>query len=920
VNEARGKHLGDIRHSQKLSTTRPSRSQPVSMRGALLVLLCAASLAAAQPQPQLFPEGPALAGEGGGPPTASQETGGGSGNGEAGKLKLLPPDAIDGRVMTAGERAFVLQRVPFPPDFDNFGEAERTVPEHARGEDGDADRESGDDVDDGLDLSETEGAEKKIHVPLRSQGFVAEAGVDYDAGQFHWMANKMFRPELEHYLNFENYYARAAVSEDAQATLAQEMNLRRRVDQVECSCPERFSRQFWTFWCRSPNASFPAHYRQRASASDTRVILASPLDIDLDGAATGDGDDSGPPSSGDPDLLDADAAELIFDEEEAASDEMVSTYSLGHLQMSSAGRYLALGFDVFGDETYRVHIGDLGRQEVVDEVYGVGGSLAWGDSVTRGKKRPPFLFHDRPDPTTKRSYRIYQHKIGDAAKDDQLVFEEDDDRYSVSVRRCRSGKFVLLESHSSKSSHVRALPSNADGSDESAWKDVVPRIAERGAAVEHDSKTRSFLILTDDGGRRKGTTNLPLNPNRRLVVVNEALLGDNVHRNWRELLPHREDVYLEAVDAFQFGVIVTERFDGLSRLRVLPRIGKSGEISGLERSWLIDVPAVSGKLEVLKNPWYPASSVALRYSSFTLPPTVARYDFGSNSTSVVREGRVGGEFQSDDYESERTTVRTFDDERVPVSLVWKRGLGHRDTGQPGPTLLVGYGAYGVSLDAEFDPDLIPLLDRGVTVAFAHVRGGGEMGRKWYVGGKERNKRNSFTDFIAVADMLVRRGWTSHDRLAIFGKSAGGLLIAAALNMRPDLCRVAVAPVPFVDVLTTMMSPWLPLTTGEFEEWGNPNADEVVFKNLRTYSPVDNVKNASYPSILATAGLHDTRVGVWEPAKWIATLRTATTTSKEQRILLATHETGHFGGSGLQKEIQQTSFWMAFVLERLGVDV
>jgi oligopeptidase B len=373
--------------------------------------------------------------------------------------------------------------------------------------------------------------------------------------------------------------------------------------------------------------------------------------------------------------------------------------------------------------------------------------------------------------------------------------------------------------------------------------------------------------------------------------------------NWQVVIPHREDVMLSGVSAFADHLVVYERKAGLPTVRVQKLS------TGEEHD--IDFPEPTYAVYEGSNPEFNSNILRFNYTSLITPNSVFDYDMETQQRELKKETPVLGGYDRTQYRSERITAKAPDGTEVPISLVYRNDIGKTNN----PLFLTGYGSYGMSYPASFSSNRLSLLDRGIVCAIAHIRGGAEMGRKWYEEGKFLHKKNTFTDFIACAEHLIAENWTSGDRLAISGGSAGGLLIGAVLNLRPDLFQVAIADVPFVDVVTTILDPSLPLTVLEWEEWGNPK-DKTYYDYMKSYSPYDNVEAKDYPHLLVTAGLNDPRVQYWEPAKWTAKLRSMKTDNN--LLLLKTNmEAGHGGASGRYKSLKELAFKYAFVLERLG---
>ena len=486
---------------------------------------------------------------------------------------------------------------------------------------------------------------------------------------------------------------------------------------------------------------------------------------------------------------------------------------------------------------------------------------------------------------TRRPCRLYRHTAGTSPSTDPLVYYEADEAFFLDVNHTRSRRYLLLDIASHSTSEVRFL--SADHPD-GEFQIIQPR--EPGVEYSVTHHDEHFFITTNHGA-----------PNFRLV---RAPVANPSRSNWSPVLPYRPTVKLDATDAFRGQLAVYEREAGLRQIRIL------GLKSGDEH--LIAFPEPVYTVRAHENPEFDTTLLRFTYTSMVTPSSVVEYDMESRVWSVRKQTEVLGGYNPSLYRSERVFATAYDGERVPISLVYRAPLllpAHR------PLLLNGYGAYGLSYDPAFSSNILSLLDRGFIVAIAHVRGGEEMGRAWYDGGKLLNKRNTFTDFISCAEHLVSEGYTAPGRLAINGGSAGGLLMGAVTNLRPDLFRVVLAEVPFVDVVNTMLDASLPLTVIEYDEWGDPN-EPAAYANIRSYSPYDNVGAGAYPNMLVTAGLNDPRVAYWEPAKWVAKLRARKTDGN--RLLLRTNMgAGHGGASGRFDYLREIAFKYAFMLDVLG---
>ncbi|MGH7535372.1 MAG: S9 family peptidase, partial [Gemmatimonadales bacterium] len=528
----------------------------------------------------------------------------------------------------------------------------------------------------------------------------------------------------------------------------------------------------------------------------------------------------------------SEAEEILLDLNPLA--EASAYFRLGGFEVSPDHRLLAWSADTTGAEAFSRRVKDLATGDPLPEVIeNTSPALAWaGDSRT--------LFYIVLDPA-RRPARLFRHLLGTDPAADPLVHDETDQSFFLDVGQTRSRRYILLDIASHSTSEVRFVPADAPAE---PFRVVEPRRA--GIEYEVSHHDDRFFITTNDGA-----------VNFRLM---EAPVADPSRERWRELLPARPAVKIDSTDAFRNHLVVWEREAGLRQIRVLD-LG-----SGADH--LVAFPEPVYTVSQHDNPEFDTTLLRFTYTSMVTPSQVVDYDLAGRTWTVRKQTEVLGGFDPAQYRSERVFATAPDGTRVPVSLVYRRPLeldGSR------PLLLQGYGAYGISYDPSFSSNAVSLLDRGVIVAIAHVRGGEEMGRTWYEAGRLLNKRNSFADFIAAAEHLVAAGYTGPRRLAIGGGSAGGLLMGAVINQRPDLFGAVLAEVPFVDVVNTMLDASLPLTVIEYDEWGNPN-DPVFYEYIRSYSPYDNVQVGDYPPILVTAGLNDPRVAYWEPAKWVARLR------------------------------------------------
>ena len=569
--------------------------------------------------------------------------------------------------------------------------------------------------------------------------------------------------------------------------------------------------------------------------------------------------------------------EVLLDQNPLAADH--AYFRIGVSEVSPDHRLLAYSVDTSGAEEFTLYIKDLATGRMLAESIGnTSVGVTWAnDSRT--------LFYTLLD-HARRPCRLYRHTVGASPTIDVLVYFEPDESFFLDINRTRSRRYLLLDITSHSTSEVRFL--NAD-EPEGEFRVVQPRESGVEYSVEHHDDR--FFITTNDSA-----------PNFRLV---QAPVARPSKVNWSPVLPYRPDVKLDETDAFRSHLVVYEREAGLRQIRVV-------ELASNEEH-LVAFPEPVYTFRAHENPEFETTLLRFAYTSLVTPSSVVEYDMRERTWMVRKQTEVLGGYDASLYRSERVFATTSDGERVPISLVYREPLqldGRR------PLLLNGYGAYGLSYDPSFSSNTLSLLDRGFVVAIAHVRGGEEMGRSWYEGGKLLNKRSTFTDFIASAEHLVAAGYTSTDRLVINGGSAGGLLMGAVTNLRPDLFRVVLAEVPFLDVVNTMLDASLPLTVIEYDEWGNPN-DPAAYEYIRSYSPYDNIEPKHYPDMLVTGGLNDPRVAYWEPAKWTAKLR-ATKTNGSRLLLRTNMGAGHGGASGRFDFLREIAFKYAFMLDVLGV--
>ncbi|MDB4968321.1 MAG: peptidase [Myxococcales bacterium] len=557
--------------------------------------------------------------------------------------------------------------------------------------------------------------------------------------------------------------------------------------------------------------------------------------------------------------------------------------SRGAMHPSDDGTLLAYSTDVTGFREYTLYIKDLAKGALLPEQVDKVETFAW---AADGKT----LFYVTED-AAKRGNRLWRHRLGQPVAKDALVYEEKDERFRVRVQRTRSRNLLTLVSASHTASEVRFVEATKPTA---PWRLIAAR--ENDHEYYADERDGRFYIYSNKLGR-----------NFRVV---SAPVADPRPQNWTELIAHRPDVMVEDLLVFKGFLVIAEREDALAQLRVIDLKDPTAASS----QHRVRMPEADYETWADVNLVFDTDRLRFGYTSFTTPNSWFDYDMKTRVATLVKRTPVPGGFDPARYVAERVHAVASDGARVPISLVHKVGVA-RDG--KGPLLLTGYGSYGVPEAPFFDATRLPLLDRGITYAVAHIRGGGDLGKKWHDDGRMMHKRNTFTDFIASAEWLQANKYTARDRLAIMGGSAGGLLIGAVVNMRPELFKVALAYVPFVDVINTMLDETLPLTVGEFEEWGNPKKpDEYAY--MMSYSPYDNVKAQRYPSMFVRSALNDSQVMYWEPAKWVARLRANKADRNPLLFKINMDPAGHGGAAGRYDKLHEKAYDDAFLLQQLGV--
>jgi oligopeptidase B len=703
----------------------------------------------------------------------------------------------------------------------------------------------------------SDGIEDSNIQPPQARGEPVEHSLhgDLRVDDYAWLRQKE-NPEVIRHLEAENAYTNAFLkpTEAFQEKLYQEML--GRILQTDLSVPYHL-RGYLYFTRTEEGKQYPIHCRR----------------LDVEGSLE----------------------ELLLE-----LNELVRGYSflgVDAFEVSDDNQLLAYSLDTTGFRQYTLRIKDLRTGTVLPESFDRVTSAGWAaDNRT--------LFYTIEDEKTKRSYRLLRHILG-GGEPDKLLYEETDERFQVQVERTRSGAFLVLTSASHTASEVRYLPA---GQPEGEFLLIAPREAEHEYYIDHhpgrsgESSDGILFIRTNSGGRTFRLMTAPVaNPQRNF---------------WREFIPNRPEVMLAEVDAFESHLVLFERQDGLPYLRVVDLKHGDSDLNSADAlvfSHRIEFAEPAYTVALGANPEFKTSHVRLQYESFITPRSIFDYDVSTRERILRKEQPCLGGYDPSLYVSERLHAVASDGARVPISIVYRR-----DTPRDGSAsfLLYGYGSYGISIPVIFNSNCLSLLNRGVIYAIAHIRGGGELGKPWHDAGRMRNKRHTFTDFIATAEYLIAKRYTESQRLIIQGGSAGGLLMGAVVNMRSDLFRIVISQVPFVDVLNSMLDTTLPLTVGEFEEWGNPrNADDYFY--MKTYCPYTNLERKKYPAMLVKTSLNDSQVMYWEPAKYVAKLRTLKTGNNPLLLKINMGE-GHGGASGRYDYLREIALDYAFLLTQLGI--
>ena len=659
---------------------------------------------------------------------------------------------------------------------------------------------------------------------------------DVRVDEFYWL-NDRDNPEVIDYLNKENdyYNAHTAHTKKFQTDLFDEM--KSRIKEDDSSVPYKYN-GYWYITKYEKGKDYPIYTRKKES-------------------------------------LEA-AEELLFDCNEMAKDH--SYFRLVGLNINLNNDLVSYGIDTTGRRQYTLHIKDLKTNEILkDEISNTTGGSTWAnDNKT--------LFYTLKDETTLRSEAIYKHRLNTDPKSDELIYEETDDTFGVSVYKTKSKKYLVIASYSTLTTEYQILNADTPDGDFKVFQ-VRTRGLEYGISHFEDS----FYVVSNADGAQ----------NFKLSKTSETQTGKEY---WKDVIPHRESVLLEDIEIFKDFLVVSERENGLNHIHIKRWDGTD--------SYYLPFESETYTAYTTTNIDFDTTVLRYGYQSLTTPSSVIDFDMVKKTKTIQKEQEVlGGKFKKENYTSERLWATAADGTQIPISLIRRVDT---EKSSDTPLLLYAYGSYGSTIDPYFSTVRMSLLDRGFIFAIAHIRGGQYLGRQWYEDGKLFKKKNTFSDFVDCSKFLIENNYTSAKHHYAMGGSAGGLLMGAVINLAPELYNGVVAQVPFVDVVTTMLDDSIPLTTGEYDEWGNPNEKEY-YDYMKSYSPYDNVTNKLYPNMLVTTGLHDSQVQYWEPAKWVARLR-AQNKNTSQLYLQTNMEAGHGGASGRFEALKEVAAEYAFLLD------
>lgn len=659
---------------------------------------------------------------------------------------------------------------------------------------------------------------------------------DVRVDEFYWLKDRE-NPEVIDYLNNENdyYNAHTAHTKEFQTSLFEEM--KSRIKEDDSSVPYKYN-GYWYITKYEKGKDYPIYTRKKES-------------------------------------LEA-AEELLFDCNEMAKDH--SYFRLVGLNINPNNDLVSYGIDTTGRRQYTLHIKDLKTNTIFkDEISNTTGGSTWAnDNKT--------LFYTLKDETTLRSEAIYKHRLNSKQKSDELIYEETDDTFGVSVYKTKSKKYLVIVSYSTLTTEYQVLNANTPDGD---FKVFQPRTRGLEYGISHYED--SFYIVSNADGAQ----------NFKLSKTSET---QTEKEYWKDVIPHRESVLLEGIEIFKDFLVVSERENGLNQIHIKRWDGTD--------NYYLPFESETYTAYTTTNIDFDTTVLRYGYQSLTTPSSVIDFDMVTETKTIKKEQEVlGGKFKKENYTSERLWATAADGTKIPVSLIRRVDT---EKSSDTPLLLYAYGSYGTTIDPYFSTARLSLLDRGFIFAIAHIRGGEYLGRQWYEDGKLFKKKNTFSDFVDCSKYLIENKYTSAKHHYAMGGSAGGLLMGAVVNLAPKLYNGVVAQVPFVDVVTTMLDDSIPLTTGEYDEWGNPN-EKDYYEYMKSYSPYDNVTNKLYPNMLVTTGLHDSQVQYWEPAKWVARLR-AQSKNASQLYLQTNMEAGHGGASGRFEALKEVAAEYAFLLD------
>ncbi|MBL8098822.1 MAG: S9 family peptidase [Anaerolineales bacterium] len=679
-------------------------------------------------------------------------------------------------------------------------------------------------------------------IPPKREFLITQHGVTRN-DEYYWMRERE-NPETKNYLQAENEYLDKVLNhiKPLQETLFQEM--KGRIQEIDSTVPEKY-RDYLYYTRTEAGKQYPIYCRKKDSFNTSEEIL---LDQNI-----------------------------LAEGHEFCS---VSAFSISPDQNK-----LAYSLDVEGSEVYTIYIKDLITGNLYPEkIENVNGSVYYSIGVEWAKDSQTIFYITLDE--IHRADKLYRHKIDTDPKDDVLIFHENDDTYSLSLFKTRSEEYIMTYHYHTLSQEMRFIPT---GKPDSALQVLQSR--QHGLEYYATHHGDSFYIITNKDAY-----------NYKLV---KAPVSSPSSENWKDVIPHREDVMLEHLDVFENHLVLHERKGGLKHLRISP-------IADVNKAIYVKFPDPTYEVSVEYNLEFKTKEFRIRYSSLVTPTTIANINLDTGEWSTLKVDEIAG-FDKSNYVCEFVFAEASDGKKIPMSIAYKKG---QERSGKNPTLIYGYGAYGASSEAHFNSNIISILDRGFVFAIAHVRGGSEMGRAWYDEGKMFSKKNSFTDLIACAEHLIKEKFTSPEKIGIVGSSAGGLLVGASMVMRPDLFNTVICKVPFVDVVTSMSDPTIPLTTLEYDQWGHPEESKQAFDYMLSYSPYDNLQEVEYPNLLLTTGFNDPRVAYWEPAKFLARIRDKKK-GNNLALLQTNFSAGHAGASGRYDFLKENALDFAFLIDKLA---